>query len=374
MDTEEQSENKFLNVFQTQSQFNPDVIHVPLPVQKSSPAPQIQFQDLPNQSNQTTQLNSNQNNNINLNINNFNNNLNNNIINNNNNIINENNINNNANNNTNINNNNINNINNINNNNNININNNINNNNNNNKNNNNNNNNNDTNENNKTKLENRFSFWYRISEDVAQYQGPKQTLDKKIYETQVKKIHEFGTVEDFWGIFQHLRKPDSCKPGIEFMMFKEPIKPMWEDENNKNGGKISIKLRKDFTTIIWEEMIFALIGGILPKEMKDEINGIVVTSRKEFNTLQIWFKTFDERINKDLEQCIRDLLMIPAEVNLEIKQFNKSKKEYNEKKTGGYYNNKGYNNNYNNDNGYDNYKEEKNQYKKHKHHNYNKNK
>ena len=190
--------------------------------------------------------------------------------------------------------------------------------------NNNNKNSNQTSEANKTKLENSFSFWYRISDDIAQYQAPKQALDKKIYETQVKKIHEFDTVEEFWGIFQHLRKPDSCKPGIEFMMFKEPIKPMWEDEGNKNGGKISIKLRKEYTTIIWEEMIFALIGGILPKEMKDEINGIVVTSRKEFNTLQIWFKTYDEKIYNDLVQCIRDLLVIPDEVNLEVKQFNKN--------------------------------------------------
>ena len=237
--------------------------------------------------------------------------------------------------------------------------------------NNNNKNSNQTSEANKTKLENSFSFWYRISDDIAQYQAPKQALDKKIYETQVKKIHEFDTVEEFWGIFQHLRKPDSCKPGIEFMMFKEPIKPMWEDENNKNGGKISIKLRKEYTTIIWEEMIFALIGGILPKEMKDEINGIVVTSRKEFNTLQIWFKTFDENINKDLVQCIKDLLVIPDEVNLEVKQFNKNKSE---KKTGGYYNNKSYNNYYDDGyDGYEDYKEEKNQYKKNKHH-YNKNK
>ena len=225
---------------------------------------------------------------------------------------------------------------------------------------------------NRTKLENKFSFWYRISEDVGPYQAPKQALDKKIYETQVKKIHEFDTVEEFWAIFQHLRKPDSCKPGIEFMMFKEPIKPMWEDENNKNGGRISIKLRKEYTTIIWEEMIFALIGAILPKEMKDEINGIVVTSRKEFNTLQIWFKTFEERINNDLEQCIRDLLVIPDEVTLEIKQFNKTKKENNtEKKSGGHYNNnnKGYNYDYYYNDGYDNYKDDKNQYKKNKHHN-----
>jgi len=339
---QEPMQSQFFNNFQESPQFQQSEEMQEQPKNKNILEMQIQEQSNENnQMNNLININPNQNNiNMDLNSNNINNNQNNNNINNQNN-----NINNNNNNNT------------------INV---INNN-------NQNNNNNQVNENNKTKLENKFSFWYRISDDIAQYQGPKQALDKKIYETQVKKIHEFDTVEDFWGIFQHLRKPDSCRPGIEFMMFKEPIIPMWEDENNKNGGKISIKLRKQFTTIIWEEMIFALIGGILPKEMKEEINGIVVTSRKEFNTLQIWFKTFDESINNDLEQCIRGLLVIPDEVSLEIKQFNKNKKENNEKKAGGYYNNKGYNYNNNNyyDDGYDKYKEEKNQYKKNKHHNYN---
>ena len=332
LDDETQSQSNYFNAFQASNQFQQNQ---PLPQnqnqQINSNMPNIPFQEQNIQSNpfqSLPQLNVNQNQSQNLS-----------------NDSNKNKINNNT-----INNNSINNINNSN---------------------NNNNNNRLSSEITKTKLENKFSFWYRISDDIAQYQAPKQALDKKIYETQVKKIHEFDTVEDFWGIFQHLRKPDSCKPGIEFMMFKEPIKPMWEDEYNKNGGKISIKLRKDYTTIIWEEMIFALIGGILPQEMKDEINGIVVTSRKEFNTLQIWFKTFEEKINKDLEQCIRDLLVIPKEVNLEIRQFNKK----NEKKSGGYYNNnKSYNNYYDDGyDGYEDYKEEKNQYKKNKHH-YNKNK
>ena len=129
------------------------------------------------------------------------------------------------------------------------------------------------------KLENKFSFLYRIDENIR-YQSQKQVMEKEKYESQVKKIADFDTIEDFWSIFQHLRKPDSCIPGIEYFMFKEPIKPLWEDENNKNGGRFSIKLKHGYTTIIWEEMIFALIGGILPKEMKDQINGIVVTSRK----------------------------------------------------------------------------------------------
>ena len=171
-----------------------------------------------------------------------------------------------------------------------------------------------------TKLENKFSFWYRISDDLYQVQS-KQPIDKKEYENQVKKIAEFDTIEDFWAIFQHLRKPDSCKPGIEFQMFKDPVKPMWEDENNKNGGRISIKLRKDYTTIIWEEMIFAIIGDVLPENIKYEINGIVVASRKDFNKLQIWFKNWSIEKNNIIEKHIRDLLQMPPEVTLEFKQF-----------------------------------------------------
>jgi translation initiation factor 4E len=76
---------------------------------------------------------------------------------------------------------------------------------------------------------------------------------------------------------------------------------MWEDEGNKNGGKISLKLKKDYTTIIWEEMILAVIGGVLPQVFKDEVNGVVVSIRKEYNVLQIWFKSYTATIISDLE-------------------------------------------------------------------------
>jgi translation initiation factor 4E len=172
----------------------------------------------------------------------------------------------------------------------------------------------------KTKLKSRYAFWYRISEDI--YQPPQKTaIDQKEYENQVIKIAEFETIEDFWAIFQHLRKPDSCRPGIQFQLFRADIKPIWEDINNKNGGKVTIKLRKDFTTIIWEEMIFAIIGDVLPENIKYEINGIVVASRKDFNKLQIWFKNWSKEKNNIIERTIKDLLQIPPEVTLEFEKF-----------------------------------------------------
>jgi len=96
---------------------------------------------------------------------------------------------------------------------------------------------------------------------------------------------------------------------------------MWEDEANKSGGKISIKLKKDYTTIIWEEIILALIGGVLPTNVKEEISGVVVSVRKEFNLLQIWFKNYAPNIISDIEQSLKELLQIPDGVELETKQF-----------------------------------------------------
>ena len=35
-----------------------------------------------------------------------------------------------------------------------------------------------------------------------------------------------------------------------------------------------------------------IIGGISPQNLKEEINGIVVSIRKEYNIIQIWLKDF----------------------------------------------------------------------------------
>lgn len=96
---------------------------------------------------------------------------------------------------------------------------------------------------------------------------------------------------------------------------------MWEDEGNKYGGKISIKLRKDFTTIIWEELILAFIADILPKNLKEEINGIVVSVKKDYNILQIWFRNYQKNKISYLEKTFRRIFQVPNEVRLEKRRF-----------------------------------------------------
>ena len=201
------------------------------------------------------------------------------------------------------------------------------------------------------KLANKFVFWYHINEISADQE----------YESQIKKLAEFETLEDFWAIFQYLKKPDDCKQAIEFQLFKSPIKPMWEDENNKDGGKIALKLRKEYSNLVWEELVFAFIGGYFAKEIKDEINGLVINCKKDFNTLQIWIKSFNNEVTSALEKNIREILNIPSEVALDIKPFNAPQKDYNNRYNN--YNNYNYNNNYNYK-GYNQKKKQNNYYKK----------
>ena len=193
------------------------------------------------------------------------------------------------------------------------------------------------------KLANKFVFWYHIID----------TSSDQDYKSQIKKLAQFETLEEFWSIFQYLKKPDDFKQPIEIQLFKDGITPMWEDENNKNGGRISLKLRKEYSNLVWEELIFAFIGGYFDKEIKDEINGLVMNCKKDFNTLQIWTKNFNTEVNKGIEKNIRELLNIPKEVILEIKPFNMQYKEYP--------------NNYNN---YNNYNKQGNYMKKRQNNNY----
>jgi hypothetical protein len=82
------------------------------------------------------------------------------------------------------------------------------------------------------------------------------------------------------------------------------VKPMWEDEENKNGGKIAFKVKKEYTTLIWEELVIAMIGGVFPDNLKEEISGIIVSIRKDHNVIQLWFKNYNQTYINEIEYII----------------------------------------------------------------------
>jgi translation initiation factor 4E len=190
------------------------------------------------------------------------------------------------------------------------------------------------------KFKDKFTFWYRIV-DISLLKDKK---GESQYANTVKKIADFDNVNDFWKIFQHMKKPENLQSGIEFHLFKNDIKALWEDESNEKGGRVSIKLKKDSSSLVWQEIILNFIGDNFNDKVKEEINGIVISIRKEFNFLQVWFKTYEKNNINEINKNLREILQIPNEVELDVKPFskqNENERGYHKKN----YNN--YNSNYN---------------------------
>ena len=61
----------------------------------------------------------------------------------------------------------------------------------------------------------------------------------------IKRVITFDSVEEFWGLYNHIVAPSHLPQKANYYLFKEGIIPAWEDEANKNGGKWSIQLPKD---------------------------------------------------------------------------------------------------------------------------------
>jgi hypothetical protein len=69
-----------------------------------------------------------------------------------------------------------------------------------------------------------------------------------------------------------------------------PIFPMWEDENNKNGGVWSFKITKEEADDVWFKLCTYMIGENICEnvEICKYINGISISPKKNFCIVKIW--------------------------------------------------------------------------------------
>lgn len=84
------------------------------------------------------------------------------------------------------------------------------------------------------------------------------------------KIASFDTVEDFWSLYNHIRVASDLKHGNDYSLFKRNIRPMWEDQSNKRGGRwlmnISKSHRRTELDVIWLDTVsngFQILCSIL---------------------------------------------------------------------------------------------------------------
>jgi translation initiation factor 4E len=105
-----------------------------------------------------------------------------------------------------------------------------------------------------------------------------------------KELCKIDTIQSFWRVHKIIN--EKLTIGM-FFLFREHIFPLWDDEYNKDGGCVSIKVLKEKSANFWESMSMKVLGEKLLFEDNDfteSINGISISPKKNFCIVKIWVK------------------------------------------------------------------------------------
>lgn len=140
------------------------------------------------------------------------------------------------------------------------------------------------------------------------------------YEKLLKKIASFSTVEQFWRVYSHMARPSDIPALTDVHVFRDSIKPVWEDPSNRRGGRVVVKLRKGIASRYWESLLLAMIGEQFG-ELNSEVCGLVISVRHNEDVLSLWTRTSDnaEVVHK-IKDMMRKILKVPGFVQIDYKR------------------------------------------------------
>lgn len=158
----------------------------------------------------------------------------------------------------------------------------------------------------------------------------KSSVQANNYETNIHPIGTFGTSDEFWTIYSHLRRPNVLPVNSDIHLFRSGVKPVWEDPTNAAGGKWIVRLKKGLINRLWEHLCLALITGDLETSESSQFEacGIVVSIRYQEDILSIWSRTAsDEIVKKTLREAIKKALNLPPTLTMEYKAHDAAMKD-----------------------------------------------
>ena len=154
--------------------------------------------------------------------------------------------------------------------------------------------------------------WTLKSTWVIHYRPP--TGKNSDYEKSMRPLCRIETAQSFWQVYSHLKRPSGLPAVSDYHFFKEGIRPVWEDEENKRGGKWTMRLKKGVADRYWEDLLLALIGDQFA-EASEEVCGAVVSVRSGEDVFSIWTKNDGGR-NVKIRETIKRVLNLPPDTNL----------------------------------------------------------
>ncbi|KAJ1374609.1 Eukaryotic translation initiation factor 4E-4 [Parelaphostrongylus tenuis] len=155
---------------------------------------------------------------------------------------------------------------------------------------------------------------------------PPGKFDPVEYAQYVQQIAAVSSVEQFWSIYRHIKRPCDIGEKVDVHFFKKGIKPVWEDEANLKGGKWIIRLKKGLSSRIWENLLLAMAGEQFL--VGDEICGAVCSVRNQEDIVSLWNRTADNiAVTNRIRDTLRRVLNLPINAVMEYKRHDECLKD-----------------------------------------------
>ncbi|KAI9636010.1 translation initiation factor eIF 4e-like domain-containing protein [Dioszegia hungarica] len=130
------------------------------------------------------------------------------------------------------------------------------------------------------------------------------------YEKEIKRVATFGSIESFLHIYSHLIPPNELQPVTDVLVFLARIPTPGTWECMPDGGKFTIRLVHPITPLLFESLLFALIGDQFDEE--DRVVGCVLSARQPEDLISVWVEDEGEALRSGaLREKILALLNLP---------------------------------------------------------------
>jgi len=170
-------------------------------------------------------------------------------------------------------------------------------------------------------------FTWAIWEQIMQSSDGKAAQ----YSDATHKVAPFSTVQDFWRLWNHMPQPSELleqkrmvreqADGLHvidaIMIFRDDIRPEWEDKMNSNGGHFQFQLKPNVgggqIDEYWNNLVLGMVGATIePAQM---ITGVRLVDKlsgpRQANgiRLEIWFTNYDDTnavntLRRNIEKCM----------------------------------------------------------------------
>ena len=165
-------------------------------------------------------------------------------------------------------------------------------------------------------LKNEYTLWYHNPNDTNWSQD------------SYHQILTFTNLDEFW-ILDYYIGQQMIEDGMFFVM-RGDVLPIWETDDNKDGGYISWKVDKKNSYNYWIETIGYMVTNTFDLDTK--INGISISPKKNFNIIKLWFNQPIEINNYTLPESFKlnkfDNIFKLHQVYLEKEKKNKNQNNF----------------------------------------------